>query len=46
MKKFQNLGTSLNREQSKKIKGGCFGCKEVGGGGNNTCYNTCPNGKK
>ncbi|MBY0476997.1 MAG: hypothetical protein K2Q24_05080 [Chitinophagaceae bacterium] len=36
MKKFQNLGTALNREQSKKIRGGdeCLDC----GGGSGGAY--------
>ena len=35
MKKFQNLGTALSREQSKKIKGGDE-CLDCGGGGGGT----------
>lgn len=48
MKKFQNLGTSLSREQLKKIKGGdeCLDCggdgKPCGGAGiGSVCSVSC-----
>ncbi len=39
MKKFQNLGTALSREQAKKIRGGneCVDCGGGGGGSAATC---------
>ncbi|MBY0476993.1 MAG: hypothetical protein K2Q24_05060 [Chitinophagaceae bacterium] len=41
MKKFELLGKSLSKDQQQRIKGGD---ETVGGG--QTCYATCPNGKK
>lgn len=39
MKKFQNLGTALSREQSKQIKGGdeCLDCGGDSGGHGGAC---------
>lgn len=45
MKKFQNLGNALSREQSKKITGGDE-CVDCGGGGAaySSCSTSCANG--